>query len=168
MEYTIFADGACAPNPGVGGYGALMIDGTSERFFIGGKRLSTNNEMEFSAVIAAIQQTPPGSRVVVFSDSQLVVKVANGQYRAKKTKPLARRLAETLLNRTVSFHWVRGHDGNEGNEIADRLSKIAASYSQKTDDLPWGPVEIDPVRASRLLDAFLVLDAFLGEKGGCE
>jgi len=131
----VYADGACKGNPGPGGWGVLMIAGGRERELYGGEPATTNNRMELTAVIRALEALPRGSRVRLYTDSQYVQKgmtewIASWKGRGWRTadrKPvknedLWRRLDELASEHHVEWHWVRGHDGHPGNERADALA----------------------------------------------
>ena len=131
----VYADGACKGNPGPGGWGVLLIEGDRERELHGGEPATTNNRMELTAVIRALEALPHGSRVRLYTDSQYVQKgmtewLASWKRRGWRTadkKPvknddLWKHLDELARNHKVEWHWVRGHDGHPGNERADALA----------------------------------------------
>jgi ribonuclease HI len=131
----VYADGACKGNPGPGGWGVLMIAGSRERELHGGEPATTNNRMELTAVIRALESLPQGSRVRLYTDSQYVQKgmtewLSSWKRRGWRTadkKPvknedLWQRLDELARNHRVEWHWVRGHAGHPGNERADELA----------------------------------------------
>ena len=136
-------DGAASPNPGPGGYGAVIAglpDHAEPLEISQGFQRTTNNRMEILAVVAALEATPKGSHVTVYSDSRYVVDAVNkgwakrwkskGWMRNKKEDALNPDLWERLLTlegeRSVSLEWIRGHSGNQGNERADALAVNAA------------------------------------------
>jgi len=131
----IFTDGACRGNPGPGGWGALLRFRGRERELCGGERETTNNRMELTAVIRALEALTRPSPVRVTTDSQYVKRgitewIANWKRNGWKTaarKPvknddLWRRLDELAAVHDVRWHWVKGHAGHAGNERADRLA----------------------------------------------
>jgi len=131
----VYADGACKGNPGPGGWGVLLIEGSRERELHGGEPATTNNRMELTAVIRALEALPQGSRVRLYTDSQYVQKgmkewIHDWKRRGWRTadkKPvknddLWKHLDELARNHKVEWHWVRGHDGHPGNERADALA----------------------------------------------
>ncbi|GAP15933.1 RNase HI [Longilinea arvoryzae] len=138
--YIIYTDGACLGNPGPGGYAAIVRQGAQEREFSGGFRRTTNNRMELTAAIVALESIPAGSQATLYSDSNYLVQAVNlgwargwkakGWRRSTKEKALNPDLWERLLKlldqRKVTFVWVRGHAGNSQNERCDRLSVAAA------------------------------------------
>jgi ribonuclease HI len=131
----VYADGACKGNPGRGGWGVLLLAGGRERELHGGEPATTNNRMELTAVIRALESLPQGSRVRLYTDSQYVQKgmtewISSWKRRGWRTadkKPvknedLWQRLDELARNHRVEWHWVRGHAGHPGNERADELA----------------------------------------------
>jgi ribonuclease HI len=131
----IYTDGACKGNPGVGGWGAILEFGGNIRELCGGEILTTNNRMELTAVIRALEALKRHSRVRVHTDSQYVQQgISNWIHGWKKRgwrtadkKPvknedLWRQLDLLAQQHEVEWLWVRGHDGHEGNERADALA----------------------------------------------
>ena len=131
----IHADGACKGNPGNGGWGAWLRTGSHEKELFGGERDTTNNRMELTAVIRALEQIKQPSQVRVVTDSQYVQKGISEWihgWKAKGWKTSAKQPVKNadlwkLLDAAASRHqvewvWVRGHDGHAGNERADRLA----------------------------------------------
>jgi ribonuclease HI len=133
---TIHTDGACVPNPGPGGWGALLRYGAHERELCGGTaEQTTNNRMELTAPIESLETLNRPSVVHLWTDSTYVrngiTKWIAGWKRngwltsAKepvKNADLWRRLEEACHRHQVEWHWVKGHAGDEGNERADRLA----------------------------------------------
>lgn len=132
---VIYTDGACKGNPGPGGWGALLRSGRHERELFGGEPHTTNNRMELTAVIRALEALHGPCRVEVFTDSEYVKKgvtewLAAWKRRGWKTadrKPvknvdLWRQLDELASRHRVDWHWVRGHAGHADNERADALA----------------------------------------------
>lgn len=131
----IYADGACKGNPGPGGWGAwLRVDGHEKELF-GGEILTTNNRMELTGVIRAIEALKRPCDIKVYTDSVYVQKgmtewIVGWKARAWRTadkKPVKNedlwRLLDTLvLPHRVQWIWVKGHAGNAGNERADALA----------------------------------------------
>jgi ribonuclease HI len=137
---TIYTDGACKGNPGPGGWGAWLRSGNHERELWGGEALTTNNRMELTAVIEALSALKRASRVELHTDSQYVRQgitawIHNWKKRGWKTsdnKPvknedLWRRLDELAGAHEVEWIWVRGHDGDPGNERADELANLGCT-----------------------------------------
>ncbi|GLZ36784.1 ribonuclease HI [Actinokineospora sp. NBRC 105648] len=136
MIVEIYTDGACVPNPGPGGWGALLRYGTHERELRGGEvEETTNNRMELMAPIQALETLTRTSTVRMYTDStyvrngitQWVAKWrANGWLTSAKQPvknvDLWQRLDEAASRHDVEWHWVKGHSGHPENERADRLA----------------------------------------------
>lgn len=131
----VYTDGACKGNPGIGGWGALLrFDGKSRELF-GGEALTTNNRMELTAVIRALEALKRHCQVRVHTDSTYVqqgisVWIHNWKKRGWRTsdkKPvknvdLWQQLDELAQKHDIEWLWVRGHSGHDGNERADELA----------------------------------------------
>ena len=134
----IFTDGACSGNPGPGGWAAILRAGKHEKELSGGDPATTNNRMELTAVIRALQALKQPSAAVVHTDSRYVMDgavkwlkrwKANG-WRTADKKPvkneeLWRALDDASARPAVSWHWVEGHAGHAENERADALARAA-------------------------------------------
>jgi ribonuclease HI len=134
-EVTIYTDGACKGNPGPGGWGAWLVSGGHDKSLCGGEPLTTNNRMELTAVIEALAALKSRSSVDLHLDSEYVRQgitswIHNWKRRGWRTadgKPvknedLWRRLDDLARSHDVRWHWVKGHNGNPGNERADALA----------------------------------------------
>jgi len=141
---TIYTDGACSGNPGPGGWGALLIYGGREKEFSGGEPMTTNNRMELTAAIMALEGLTRPCTVDLFTDSQYVRDgitkwLRNWKARGWRTadkKPvknedLWRRLDEARTRHQVVWHWVRGHADDPLNHRVDALA-VAAMAPFKT------------------------------------
>ena len=131
-----YTDGACSGNPGPGGWGVLMIDGDNRQEFCGGEAATTNNRMELMAAIRALEEAPKSEPLKVTTDSQYVKNGVetwihgwkrNGWKTASKKPVKNQDLWQTLdalaEKRSVTWAWVKGHTGHEGNEAADALAR---------------------------------------------
>lgn len=138
MRVEVFCDGACSGNPGVGGYGSILRCGEKVKELSGAEGATTNNRMEMSGAIAALEALNRPCEVVVTTDSQYLVKgmtewmsgwVKRGWVNSKKEPVLNRDLWERLLELSkmhkVSWVWVRGHNGHPENERCDELARTA-------------------------------------------
>ena len=134
-EITVYTDGACEPsNPGPGGWAWCVLEG---RYESGGEPHSTNQRMELTAVLRALEYwTALGVKLTVISDSQYVVNCFLDRWHVKwlatnwkngrvKNRDLWEPLIELALTHDVTFRWVRGHTGDRGNELADTLASAA-------------------------------------------
>lgn len=133
----IYTDGACRGNPGPGGWGALLIYGDHEGELHGGESVTTNNRMELTAAIRALESLKRPCEVVLHTDSQYVRQgitewMANWKKRGWMTaarKPvknadLWRELDAAQARHQIDWRWVKGHSGNPGNERADALANL--------------------------------------------
>jgi ribonuclease HI len=149
MMVEIYTDGACKGNPGVGGWGAILRFGETEKELFGGVANTTNNRMEMTAVIEALRALSRSSDAVVFTDSSYVQKgisewihgwKRNGWKTADK-KPvknadLWQTLDQLAAGHKIQWRWVKGHAGHPENERADLLANrgvaLAMPKSSKT------------------------------------
>ncbi len=133
---SIWTDGACSGNPGPGGWGVVMRYGEREKELKGGEPLTTNNRMELTAAIEALESLKRPCAVTVHTDSQYVRGGVTGWmqgwkrngWRTADKKPvknedLWRRLDAAAARHEVDWLWVRGHAGDVQNERADRLAR---------------------------------------------
>jgi len=134
----IFCDGACSGNPGVGGFGSILRYGGHEKEISGAAGETTNNRMEMTAAITALESLKRPCRVKLTTDSQYLVKgmtewlpgwVRKGWINSKKEPVLNRDLWERLLELSkvhrTQWLWVRGHAGHAENERCDELARRA-------------------------------------------
>lgn len=136
----IYTDGACKGNPGPGGWGVLIVHDGRRRELHGGEAQTTNNRMELTAVIRALEALEPATRARVHTDSQYVQlgisewihSWKRRGWRTADRKPvknedLWRRLDELARRHPVEWIWVRGHVGHPGNERADELANLGVA-----------------------------------------
>ena len=134
----IFTDGACRGNPGPGGWGVLLRYGKHEKKFYGADAQTTNNRMELTAAIEALNSLKEPCKIDLHTDSQYVQKgVTEWIHSWKKrnwkkadNKPvknadLWEALDKQVIRHQITWHWVRGHNGHLENEIADALANQA-------------------------------------------
>ncbi len=131
-KITIYTDGSCLVNPGPGGWGALVIAEQAERQRLsGGEPQTTNNRMEMTGAIKGLEATPPGASVDLYSDSSYLVNTMTKTWKRRVNHDLWDQLDALSKLRNVNWLWVRGHNGDPGNEEADRLAgnamKLAAA-----------------------------------------
>jgi len=141
-QVEIWTDGACAGNPGPGGWGAILRYGRHEKELKGGEALTTNNRMELTAAIVALESLTRPCSVSLHTDSQYLRGGVNGwlagwkrngwrtiDRKPVKNEDLWRRLDVAAARHDVQWPWVRGHAGHELNERADQLARQGmASY----------------------------------------
>ena len=134
-KVVIHTDGACKGNPGPGGWGALIDRDGSLEELSGGEHATTNNRMEMTAVIRALESLAPGTEVALYTDSQYVKNgietwihgwKKNG-WKTADRKPVKNsdlwcELDTLAARHRISWHWVRGHNAHPGNERADALA----------------------------------------------
>jgi ribonuclease HI len=132
---TIYTDGACKGNPGPGGWGALLAWGDHERELFGGEAATTNNRMELTAVIRALESLKRDCEIDLYTDSQYVKNgieswihgwKRNG-WKTSDRKPvknaeLWRELDTLSARHRIRWHWVKVHNEHPGNERADALA----------------------------------------------
>ena len=134
-KVTIYTDGACSGNPGPGGWGAVLMYGKGKKELSGGEMSTTNNRMELTAVITALEALKEPCEVVLYTDSQYVANAINlGWLESWKSKGWKRkggevknpdlwvRLVPLLEKNKVTFEWVKGHANNEYNNRCDELA----------------------------------------------
>jgi ribonuclease HI len=134
---VIYTDGACKGNPGPGGWGVLLRSGTTEKELFGGERLTTNNRMELMAVIQALQALKRPCAVTLNVDSLYVLKGMTEWLSGWKAKGWRTSTKQPVKNvelwqalddlvahggHKIEWRWVRGHNGDPGNERADELA----------------------------------------------
>jgi ribonuclease HI len=140
---SIYTDGACKGNPGPGGWGALLAWGDHEREIYGGEPETTNNRMELTAVIRALETLKRRCVVDLYTDSQYVKNgieswihgwKKNGwktaAKKAVKNEELWRELERAAARHEVRWHWVKGHNQHVGNERADALANRGVDYAR--------------------------------------
>jgi len=133
---TIWSDGACSGNPGPGGWGAVLMWNGHEKELSGGEALTTNNRMELMAAISALEALKKPSAVDLHTDSQYLRGGITGWikgwkrngWRTADKKPvknddLWKRLDAAAARHDITWHWVKGHAGTDGNERADALAR---------------------------------------------
>jgi ribonuclease HI len=134
-EVQLYTDGACRGNPGRGGWGAILVYGKYEKELSGGERETTNNRMELMAAIAGLEALKESCAVTLYSDSKYLVDAfllgwveswrEHGWKRGKdelKNPDLWERLYSLTEKHSVSFVWIKGHNGHDYNERCDALA----------------------------------------------
>lgn len=141
---VIHTDGACSGNPGPGGWGVILRYGAHEKELQGGEALTTNNRMELTAAIMALEALTRPATVELHTDS-VYVKDGIGKWihgwkrngwktadkKPVKNAELWQRLDQALARHQVTWHWVKGHAGHDDNERADELARMGMAPYKK-------------------------------------
>lgn len=134
----IYTDGACAPNPGLGGWAFVILDKENipKHYSSGISLETTNNRMELKAILEAVRYgISIGDEFIVYSDSEYAIKTCNLEYKPpKKNKDLINEIMSLLKKAeflNIRFEWVMGHNGNIGNEIADFYANLSLQLLQR-------------------------------------
>ena len=139
MKYTIYTDGACSGNPGPGGWGAVIFDNDNKQKNISGsEENTTNNRMELSAAIMALEEVNKNSEITIYTDSsyvkngitEWVLKWRENGWKNSNKEPVKNKdLWEKLVNlceqNTINWKWVKAHASNKYNNLADELATKA-------------------------------------------
>ncbi len=142
-KVVIYTDGGCRGNPGPGGWGAVLLFGKHEKEIYGYEEETTNNRMELMAAIRAIELLTRPCDIDLTTDSQYVRRgisewMEDWKKRGWKTaakkpvknKDLWQRLDQAIKPHTIKWHWIKGHSGHQGNEMADQLANRAMDEKQ--------------------------------------
>jgi ribonuclease HI len=142
----IYTDGACKGNPGPGGWGVLLKSGSTEKELFGGERETTNNRMELMAVIMALEALKRPCHVFLHADSQYVLKGMTewlAGWKAKGWKTAAKQPVKNVdlwqrldalvagSGHHIDWRWVKGHNGDPGNERADALANRGVEQAMR-------------------------------------
>ena len=145
MEIKIYTDGACVGNPGPGGWAAIILLENGKKEIFGGEKLTTNNRMELTAAIKALEyftkqeeKQPSKKHIRIFTDSTYVkegitVWINSWEKNNWKTSykknvknvDLWKKLKELIQSNQVEWNWVKGHSDDPMNDLADKLAKEA-------------------------------------------
>tara|TARA_B110000483_G_C18204428_1_gene546928 strand:- start:38 stop:472 length:435 start_codon:yes stop_codon:yes gene_type:complete len=139
----VYTDGACKGNPGDGGWGALIINGSENKELYGGEKNTTNNRMELMAVIMAIESIDMIQEVTIFTDSTYVQKgisewiinwKRNG-WKSSNKQPVKNQdlwvRLDNLNSEQITWQWVKGHSGHIENDRADYLANLGVHSSSQ-------------------------------------
>ena len=133
----VYTDGACDPNPGPGGWAAILRSGKQEKVLSGGEVESTNNRMELTAALKALQAIKIASRVEIVTDSEYLQRGVTEWLPGWKKRNWQRKggtlanvdlwqnLDAAMTRHIVTWKWVRGHTGHAFNQRADQLARQA-------------------------------------------
>ena len=145
MEIKIYTDGACVGNPGPGGWAAIILMENEKKELFGGEKLTTNNRMELTAAIKALEycdaqegKQPSLKQIRIYTDSTYVkegitVWINNWEKNNWKTADkknvknvdLWKKLKELVKSNQIEWHWIKGHSDDPMNDLADKLAKEA-------------------------------------------
>ena len=139
-EITLYVDGACRGNPGLGGWGAYIITEDAEHKLCGGEPDTTNNRMELTAAIEGIKFCPHESKLIIWTDSNYVKRGITEwitgwkkkNWKDVKNPDLWQSLDQICQGRDISWNWIKGHAGHPGNEMADQLANQGADKTALT------------------------------------
>ena len=145
MTIKIYTDGACSGNPGIGGWGVVILsDNNNPVFLNGGMQDTTNNQMELQATIQALKYFNKAKSLTLYTDSKYVkdgiqtwiIKWKQNGWKTSAKKPVKNKILWIQLDSLICKHeinwkWIRGHSGNENNEKADFLAR---SYIEKINE----------------------------------
>ena len=137
MKILIYTDGACSGNPGIGGWGVvILIPRENPVHLNGGSNNTTNNQMELTATIQGLQYFKESKQILIITDSKYVINgieswiknwKKNGWKTASKkpvkNKDLWEKLDKEITKHAIEWQWVKGHAGNDNNEKADYLAR---------------------------------------------
>ena len=137
MSVVVYTDGACSGNPGIGGWGAVILVRENDPVYLnGGSNQTTNNQMELKAAIKVLQYFKEPQDIKLYTDSKYVMNgieswIVNWKKNGWKTyakKPVKNKemweeLDIQILKHSIQWKWVKGHAGNEHNEMADFLAR---------------------------------------------
>lgn len=146
-EITVYTDGACSGNPGPGGWGAVLIYNSHRKEISGGEKLTTNNRMELTALIKALEIVNQKCKINIFTDSKYLCDGINkgwaenwrkNNWKKSDNKPainpdLWEKLLELLQKHKYEINWVKGHAGHPENELCD---KLATNEIKKINSIP--------------------------------
>jgi len=145
METKIYTDGSCTGNPGPGGWAAIILTDSDKKELSGGEKLTTNNRMELTATIKALEyydttkeKQPSLKYIEMYTDSTYVKdgitiwinKWEQNNWKTSKKKnvknvDLWKKLKDLVKKKQIEWHWVKGHSNNTMNDLADTLAKQA-------------------------------------------
>lgn len=144
-KIKIFTDGACSGNPGMGGWGALLIFNSHTKEISGSREITTNNEMELQAVVSALSLLKEPCEIDLTSDSQYVVRGANewmykwaqnswriSNSKSVKNSGLWQEIYRFSKIHVIHWHWIKGHAGHPENERCDYLATQAICDLKET------------------------------------
>ena len=139
----VYTDGACKGNPGDGGWGALIINGSENKELYGGDKNTTNNRMELMAVIMAIESIEMIQDVTIFTDStyvhngisEWIINWKRNGWKSSNKQPVKNQdlwvRLDSLNSEQITWQWVKGHSGHIENDRADYLANLGVHSSSQ-------------------------------------
>lgn len=161
MSLKIYTDGSCLGNPGAGGWAAVIVDANNHRTEIcGGEEHTTNNRMELTAAIKALEKIRAGTSAELFTDSSYLKNAITNSWLINwKRKGWVTATGSSVLNkdlwlvlddlistRAVRFNWVKGHAGNFYNERCDELAHSTAKKFQRMGKRIFPAPHVEPIK----------------------
>jgi ribonuclease HI len=127
----IYTDGSCLKNPnGPGGWALCILQDKVDIFMSGSNKSTTNNRMELTAIIEALECIPKNKKCIIYTDSQLCINCATGKWCRKSNLDLWSLYDKQSMGKNIQFIWVKGHSKNYYNELVDKLAfKTAKSVT---------------------------------------
>jgi ribonuclease HI len=122
MTTVIYTDGSCNPNPGRGAWAHITLNPDGDWSVSGGELETTNNRMELMAVVEALRFHPDKKDIMIYTDSQLTMKCAEGEWKRNKNLDLWEEYDKVSKGKNVVFKKVKAHDGDKYNELVDKLA----------------------------------------------
>ena len=136
MIINVYTDGACSGNPGKGGWGVVILDNDKEILLNGGDQQTTNNKMELTAAIKALEYFEVKQKLIINTDSKYVkdgieswiIKWKKNGWKTASKKPVKNKdlwmkLDKQIQRHTINWQWIKGHIGHKYNEQADYLAR---------------------------------------------
>lgn len=133
---VIYTDGACKGNPGRGGWAAIIQQNGQRKVVSGNHPQTTNNRMEMMAAIKGLEAVERSVRIVLNSDSTYVVNTMTKGWKRKTNQDLWEQLDHLVADRQVEWRWLKGHNGDPGNELADSVASKEAGLATSSDGNP--------------------------------
>lgn len=120
---AIYTDGSCLKNPnGPGGWCFCLIENNKEYIICGSEAETTNNRMELTAVIEALEVIKNNIEYIIYTDSQLVLNCATGKWKRKANIDLWNKYDKLSINKKLTWKWIKAHNGNKYNELVDKIA----------------------------------------------
>jgi len=142
---NVYTDGSCQGNPGRGGWAAVIVADGQKRYIYGSDPTTTNNRMELTAAIRALEDSSEGDSVAIHSDSEYLIKTMTLYWRRQANQDLWARLDDLAASREVKWQWLRGHNGHPENEEANAIAGWQAGILSRPAFLEIAPGKPAPL-----------------------